>query len=127
MGLYTPETPYLVMLGVLVITGFFQSMFWTSTNAFTFADIEDKDAGQANVISQVFVQLSLACGVALGGGVLEGAAMLEGGGEPMLADFHIAFYVMAAVTMVSTLMFARLPKTAGANLSGHKVKAQAAE
>ena len=46
-------------------------MFWTATNAFVFADVEDKDAGQANVISQVGVQLSLAFGVALGGGALE--------------------------------------------------------
>ncbi len=34
---------------------------------------------------------------------------------------------MAAVTLVSTVMFARLPRTAGADLSGHKVKAEAAE
>ena len=127
MGLYGPDTPHLLMLGFLVVTGFFQSIFWTATNAFTFADIEDKDAGQANVMSQVFVQVSLACGVALGGGVLEGARLLNGRSEPLLADFHIAFYVMAAVTLASTVMFARLHKTAGANLSGHKAKAEAAE
>lgn len=122
MGLYTPGTPHLLMLGFLVVTGFFQSIFWTATNAFTFADIEDKDAGQANVISQVAVQLSLACGVALGGGVLEGARLMHGGAEPLLGDFHVAFYVIAAVTLVSTVMFARLHKRAGSNLSGHGVE-----
>ena len=75
--------------------------------------------GQANVISQVSVQLSLAFGVALGGGVLEAARLLtHGGGEPILSDFHIAFWVIGAVTLISTVMFAvKVPK--GAGLHGH--------
>jgi EmrB/QacA subfamily drug resistance transporter len=118
MGLYTPETPLPLMLTLLVVTGFFQSVFWTATNAFTFADIDDKDAGQATAISQVAIQLSLASGVALGGGVLEGARLLHGG-DPVLGDFHIAFYTMAAVALVSTFMFYGLSKTAGSHLTGH--------
>ena len=118
MGVYSPTTPLPVMLTFLVITGFFQSIFWTATNAFTFADIDDKDAGQATAISQVGIQLSLAFGVALGGGVLEGVRLLHGG-EPVLMDFHIAFYVIASVALVSTVMFYFLPKTAGSHLTGH--------
>jgi MFS family permease len=128
MGLYTPATPLTLMLPLLVLTGFFQSVFWTATNAFTFADIEDKDAGQATAISQVVIQLSLASGVALGGGALEGVRLLHGG-DPVLGDFHIAFYVTAAVTLVSTFMFARLSSTAGRHLTRHRtaVEPQAAE
>jgi MFS family permease len=118
MGFYTPQTPLPLMMTLLVITGFFQSMFWTATNAFTFADIDDKDAGQATAISQVAIQLSLAFGVALGGGVLEGVRLTHGG-EPVLFDFHVAFYVIAAVALVSTALFFRLPRTAGRHLTGH--------
>jgi predicted MFS family arabinose efflux permease len=106
------------MMILLALTGFVQSIFWTATNAFVFADVDDKDAGQANVISQVGVQLSLAFGVALGGGALE-LFRLGHGGEPTLLDFHYSFYVIAAVGIVSTLVFSRLPRNAGANLSGH--------
>ena len=60
MGLYTPGTPMWFIIAILVATGFFQSIFWTTTNAFVFADVEDKDAGQANVISQVGIHLSIA-------------------------------------------------------------------
>jgi EmrB/QacA subfamily drug resistance transporter len=115
MGIYSPVTPIPLMMVFLVITGFFQSMFWTATNAFTFADIDDKDSGQANVISQVMVQLSIAFGVALGGGVLEGMRLTHGG-EPLLADFHIAFFITAAMAVVSAAMFLRLPHKAGAHL-----------
>ncbi|MEQ1771453.1 MAG: MFS transporter [Devosia sp.] len=118
MGLYTPQTPIALMMLLLVVTGFFQSIFWTAQNAFVFADVDDKDSGQANVMSQVGVQLTLAFGVAVGGGALEAVRLLHGG-EPLLGDFHFAFYVMAAFALVSTAMFARLPRHAGSNVSGH--------
>ena len=117
---YTPETPIPLILAILAAAGFFQSMFWTATNAFVFADIEDKDAGQANVISQVSVQLSLAFGVALGGGVLELTRIIQGGIEPTLGDFHIAFWVIGAVTVVSAAMFTTVPRNAGLHISGHR-------
>ncbi len=118
MGLYTPDTPLPLMLSILVIMGFFQSIFWTATNAFTFADIDDKDAGQATAISQVAIQLTLAFGIALGGGVLE-SLRLTHGGEPLLGDFHWAFFAIAAVALVSTAMFYFLPKAAGHHLTSH--------
>lgn len=124
MGLYSPGTPSPLMMGFLVITGFFQSLFWTTTNAFIFADVADKDAGQANVMSQVSVQLSLAFGVALGGGALEGFRLMHGG-EPLLADFHWAFWLMAAITLVSALIFTRVPKTA--TMGSHHTASEPAE
>jgi len=118
-AMYTPETPIPLIFAILISAGFFQSMFWTATNAFVFADVSDKDAGQANVISQVTVQLSLAFGVAVGGAVLEASRLfISRGAEPTLGDFHIAFWVVGAITLVSTVIFAlKIPK--GANLHGH--------
>src|SRR5262249_10704940 len=124
MGIYGPDTPVPLMMVFLVLTGFFQSVFWTTTNAFVFSDVEDKDAGQANVLSQVAVQLSLACGVALGGGVLEGLRLTHGG-EPLLGDFHLAFMVIAVVTLVSTALFTRVPRSA--SMHGHAAAGEAAE
>jgi EmrB/QacA subfamily drug resistance transporter len=119
MGLYTPETAIALIIAILVFVGFWQSIFWTGSNAFVFADIEDKDAGQANVMAQVSTQLSIALGVALGGGMLEASTALRGG-EIMLADFHFAFMMLAAICLISTVMFLRLPKNAGHQLTrGH--------
>ena len=119
MGLYTPQTALWLIIGILVFHGFWQSVFWTGGNAFVFADIDDKDAGQANVISQVANQLTIAMGVALGGGILEASSALRGG-ELVLGDFHLAFYVLAAVCAISTILFARLPRNAGHSLTGQK-------
>ena len=122
MAVYSPSTPMPLMMAFLVLTGFVQSIFWTATNAFTFADIPDAEAGQANVMSQVAVQLSLAVGVALGGGVLEGMRLMHGGGEPLLSDFHWAFWVIGGVTLISTALFLRLPK--GARMHAPETDAQ---
>lgn len=118
MGLYVPDTPIPLILAILTFTGFWQSTFWTGSNAFTFADIEDKDAGQANVISQVWGQLMFAMGVALGGGTLELAHRLRGSDALALADFHIAFFVVGAVGLVATVLFLTLPNNAGHQLTG---------
>jgi EmrB/QacA subfamily drug resistance transporter len=125
MGVYSPATPMPLMFSLLIVTGFFQSVFWTATNAFTFADIDDKDAGQATAISQVVNQLSLATGVAIGGGALAGARLLHGG-DATLTDFHLSFYLTAAIAIVSTIIFARLPSTAGQHLTNRRPALDAA-
>jgi MFS family permease len=117
MGLYTPATPLPLILAVLTFVGFWQSVFWTGSNAFVFADVEDKDAGQANVISQVWGQLMFAMGVALGGGALEIAHRLRGGDALTITDFHMAFFAVAAVGAVAVVLFMRLPANAGHQLT----------
>ncbi|WP_246132793.1 MDR family MFS transporter [Devosia ginsengisoli] len=117
MGLYTPETPVPLIISILVFTGFWNSTFWTGSSVFVFADIDDKDAGQANVISQVSSQLTMAMGIAVGGGVLEATQVFRGDGTLLLSDFHAAFFVVGAICAISTVMFMRLPKNAGHELT----------
>jgi EmrB/QacA subfamily drug resistance transporter len=120
MAFYDQTTVTALMVGVLILFGFAQSIVWTGLNAFMFADIDDRDAGQANVIGQVLAQTMFALGVALGGGALELSHALRGG-ELSVTDFHNAFFVVAAVVLVSTLLFFRLPRFAGSNISRHGV------
>jgi EmrB/QacA subfamily drug resistance transporter len=120
MAFYEQTTATALIVGVLIVFGFAQSVIWTGLNAFMFADIDDKDAGQANVIGQVTAQTMFALGVALGGGALELSHVLRGG-ELGVTDFHNAFFVVAAFVLVSTVLFLRLPKFAGSNISGHGV------
>jgi hypothetical protein len=117
MGFYSPETPVPLIISMLVFTGFWNSTFWTGSSVFVFADVDDKDAGQANVISQVTGQLTMAMGIAVGGGVLEAAQALRGDGQLLLSDFHAAFFIVGAICAISTVMFTRLPANAGHQLT----------
>ncbi|MBN9551907.1 MAG: MFS transporter, partial [Alphaproteobacteria bacterium] len=117
-GLFTPETPYALMLAILLVGGFIRSMFFTGVNALSYAEISAEDTSKATPITAVFQQLSIALGVALAGGILEVSTSIHGG--PLtLGDFHIAFFIVAAVSAAASITFMRLTPDAGSAVSGH--------
>jgi Na+/melibiose symporter-like transporter len=125
-ALFSPATPHWLLMTALLIGGVTRSFFFTGVNALVFADIDDRHASQATSINSVCQQLSIATGVAVGGGALELASMLRGDGLT-LTDFHIAWIVVALVAASSVIPFIRLPPDAGAEVSGHRrVRARAA-
>jgi MFS family permease len=119
-GTFTPETPHFWLYLVLLVTGVLRSVFFTGVNALSFGDIEEHEASQATAISAVSQQLSVAFGVAVAGGTLELSSRLTGGHELGLDDFHIAWFVVAGVSLLSALPFLRLPPDAGSDISGHR-------
>jgi EmrB/QacA subfamily drug resistance transporter len=116
---FTPYTPAGVIIATLVAAGFFRSLFFTSSNTLVFADIEDRDASQATAIAACTQQISVALGVAIAGGLLEGYSFATGNAID-LPGFRFAFLAVAAITSVSVLWFVWLPPTAGNLVSGHR-------
>ncbi|NTS30416.1 MFS transporter [Phyllobacterium sp. BT25] len=118
-GFFTPETPYVLMILVLLAGGFFRSLFFTGTNALAYADIPNEQTSLATPISSVAQQISIALGVAVAGGILEVSTKMHGG-PLQLSDFHIAFFIVAAVSSFACLSFRGLRADAGAEVSGHR-------
>ncbi|MBD0415643.1 MFS transporter [Oryzicola mucosus] len=125
-GFFTPETPYTVMIGILFCAGFLRSLFFTSTNALVFSDIDTKETGQATAMAAVAQQTSVAIGVAVGGGALEMFGLLTGQGISMIA-FTYSFLTIAAITGLSVFWFLFLPSDAGNTISGHRLADRAEE
>jgi EmrB/QacA subfamily drug resistance transporter len=121
-GLITAHTPWLAIVAILFMAGFLRSLFFTASNALVFADVEDSQASQATAIAAVTQQITVALGVAVGGGILEVQARF---GDELLApgDFRVAFYIVAAITVLSILPFLSLPRDAGGAVSGHRPRA----
>jgi MFS family permease len=117
-GLFTPETPYAIILAVLLAGGFLRSMFFTGINALTYAEISSEDTSKATPIAAVGQQLSIALGVALAGGILETTTHLHGG-SLTLTFFHIAFFIVAGISALAAIWFVRLAPDAGSAVSGH--------
>ena len=117
-GFFTQQTPVWLMMLVILVGGFIRSMFFTGVNAFSYADIAAEDVSKATPIIAAAQQLSIALGVALAGGILEVRTLLHG--APLLvADFHIAFFIVAAVSACAAFSFIRLAPDAGSAVSGH--------
>ncbi|HXV31145.1 MAG TPA: MFS transporter, partial [Sinorhizobium sp.] len=125
-GLFTPATPYLAMLSILLVAGFARSFFFTSVNALSFAEIDDADASKATSMSAVLQQISLALGVAVAGAILEIETAISG--RPLgLEDFHVAFMTIAVTNLLAAIPFLSMEKSAGASISGHGLAVREAQ
>jgi EmrB/QacA subfamily drug resistance transporter len=123
IALFTAATPYPAIVATLLAGGFLRSLFFTSTNALAFADIDDRQAGQATAIIAAAQQISIALGVACAGGLLELVTYFSGGTLDRLA-FAVAFLAAGIVAVLSALAYLSLPRNVGTAISGHRSKAE---
>jgi EmrB/QacA subfamily drug resistance transporter len=116
-ALFTAATPHAVIIAVLLIGGFFKSLQFTSINSIAYADIDNKAMSRATSFASVAQQLSLSAGVVIGALVLELERMARNDTNVVASDFAAAFVFVATLAASSALVFAMLPKDAGASLS----------
>lgn len=117
IALFTAGTPSVVILGVLLVGGFFKSLEFTAINSIAYADIDSKAMSRATSFASVVQQLSLSAGVAVGALVLEVQRLGRHELTVEAGDFPLALLLVALLAASSALVFARLPKGAGATLS----------
>lgn len=116
-----PETPYLLVIGFLVVMGFLRSLQFTCINAMAFADVDEARMSQATSFSSTAQQLALSIGVGIGAQVLNLSLALRHGQVLDVIDFTAAFCVIGLISLVSVLSFRRLAEDAGAQVSGHRL------
>ena len=110
------------MAAVLFVGGMSRSMQFTAMNTIAFADVPQPAMSSANVMASLLQQLAMGMGVAIGAIALRVASLLLGTPAKSLTvpDFHVAFYLVAACTLLSVFETLRLRPDAGAVVSGHK-------
>ena len=115
-ALFTPTTPYAVIIGILVIGGFFRSLQFTSLNGLAFADVEQRQMSRASSMSTMGQQLSQTIGISLAAAMLHVTLAAQNLAEPTAATIAPAFLGVGMATLVSLLFFLRLPANAGHEL-----------
>lgn len=118
IGLFRPETPYLLMVGVLLAGGCFRSLQFTSLNAIVYSDIEPARMSQASSLAAMVQQIALATGVTVGGYALALAAVATGRPLEDSINFSLAFATIALVSLGSVLSMRKLAPDAGAEMAG---------
>jgi len=116
-ALFVPGTPYAVIFAILLIGGFFRSLQFTSINTLAYAEVEPARMSRATTLTSVAQQLAISAGVAVGALVVDLTLALRGGGAVTASDFQPAFLVVGLISAASALVFAQLPKDAGAELA----------
>lgn len=119
-GFLMPETPYPLLVAILVFAGLTRSMQFTALATLAFADIEGDQRASASTLQSMFQQITSVFGIALTIGLLN-VAQLFHSGEPLgLGDFRFAFMVVGAITIAASLQLLTLHRAAGAEVSGHQ-------
>ena len=125
-ALFSPATPHLVIVLVLLVGGFFRSLQFTSLNAVAYADINQDMMSRATALVAVAQQLFVSAGVAVGALAIESARWWRGDTELAATDFSFAFLVIAVVSAAAALMHMRLAAADGSAVSGHEPVERAA-
>ncbi len=119
-SLVGPSTPWYAIACIGLMQGFFNSLQFSSMNTLAYADVEQKDSSMASTIASSFQQLSMSFGLAWGSLVTGWfLGRVPQTNQVMVTQaLHHAFLALAAVTVVSALMFWRLRPDDGSSISG---------
>jgi EmrB/QacA subfamily drug resistance transporter len=112
--------PFAAMVAILLSGGFFRSLQFTSINTIAYAEIAPAKMSRATSMVAAAQQLSLSTGVAVGALVVEFMLRLRQSTTIGINDFPPAFLFVSLLSASAVLIFARLPRDAGAELSGRK-------
>ncbi|HEX7387013.1 MAG TPA: DHA2 family efflux MFS transporter permease subunit [Castellaniella sp.] len=119
-ALFRADTPVWIMVGVLLIGGFFRSLQFTAINALTYADLDSAQMSRASSFSAMAQQLGVSLGVACAALTLNLSISLRGGLEANRIDVMWGFAVVSIMAAASSLSFQRLPAHAGNQLRNRR-------
>ncbi|HEY2345453.1 MAG TPA: MFS transporter [Xanthomonadaceae bacterium] len=117
-GLFRATTPHALIIATLVIAGCFRSLQFTSLNAISYAEVDQRAMSQAASLSGMMQQLSLSLGVAVAGYALQIVGAIEHRSATAAGNFGPAFAIVAAFSAASTWMMWKLPVHAGHEMAG---------
>jgi len=116
----TADTPTIVILLLMFLSGFFRSLQFTSLQSLAYADIPAERMSASTSLGVMLQQVANGVGVALAALVLQGSLAWRGGTRLEPADFQVAFLVVAAIAASAVLLYLRLAPDAAREVSGHR-------
>ncbi len=115
-ALFTAATPMLLIVAIFLTGGLSRSLQFTSINTVAYADVPQPSLSRATSLAAVGQELSGTVGVSVAALGLEAMLRTSGGAQIDPAHFPPVFLMIAVITALSALVFARLPNDAGAAL-----------
>jgi EmrB/QacA subfamily drug resistance transporter len=115
-------TPVWMIVAMAFTYGFLTSLQYTSMNTLAYADVNERQASSASTIASTIQQLAVSFGVAAAS--LAAALLipdrLHATESQLIHGIHLAFWMLGALTIVSTLVFNELKSGDGNAVSRHK-------
>ena len=112
-------TPLVVIVGIGLLLGLFNSLQYSSMNSMAYADIDAADVSMASTMASTMQQMSMSFGLALGSLVtgLYLAGLPQTDRLAVTGALHHAFLTLAVLTLLSSLSFRSLRDDDGESVS----------
>jgi EmrB/QacA subfamily drug resistance transporter len=114
------DTARWILLSYILVFGVVRSVQFNAMQTLSFSDMPPTRLSQGTSLGGVVQQLSMGLGVSVSAGLLSLAA--GPGHNPSIADFHVAFAVIALLPLASLPGFISLRRADGAEVSGYRVR-----
>lgn len=119
-ALFSAPVNFWFICPALFFAGVSRSMQYSALNTLSFADINGPQRSSAAALSVLLMQVAMALSIALSALLLNSTQLLADHPSANALDFKIAFCVMGALVSIASVRFLKLPKDAGAEVSGHQ-------
>jgi len=116
-GLFTPATPYLIIIVILFIGGFSRSVQFTAVQSLAYADMPPEKTSRATSFSAMAQQLTQSIGVGLAAMVVHLSLLWHERATLVPDDVAPAYFTLALASLASAAVFWLLPTQAGAALN----------
>lgn len=118
--LFTPATPDWLIFLILACAGAARSMQFTSLDSLTYCEIPQEMRTGATGLWAVTNQLAAVLGVAFASLAINLSRNARGADQLGLVDFRVALGALAVISLMSLPAFLALPKSVGADVTGHR-------
>jgi len=117
----TQETPFFIIILLMVCNGAFNAVQFTSMNTISLADLDTTTSSDGNSLLSVTQQLAISLGISISAMFLQlfTNSSIDTLDQPT-AVFNYTFLVMGVLTILSSVVFMKLNKQDGANLAGQQ-------
>ena len=121
-GTINAGTPVWLIVVMAFTYGFLTSLQYTSMNTLAYADVGEHETSGASTIASTVQQLAVSFGIATASlaAALFIPDRLRATSYHMIHGIHLAMFLLAALTIASTIVFSRLRGRDGAAVSRHK-------
>ncbi|MEN3112132.1 MFS transporter [Uliginosibacterium paludis] len=119
-ALIGPKSSMMLIVSILLLCGMTRSMQFTSLGTIAFADVPDRQMGDANALFNVVSQVSMAAGITLGAMAVQFGLQLKewAGWTVPAAEFKFALLLSALVALLGLVDVLSLPRDAGDRFVG---------
>ena len=122
----TRETPLPLLVTLLALSGAFRSIGFSAYNSLAFADVDPDRMTPANTLMTTLQELGGGLGIAVGALLLRvgepvaalAHPVLPGAADDAAGPYRVAFVLLAVLLAVPLAQVLRLPRSAGAQVTG---------